>query len=519
MTSQVVLDQIREIEMFIDVWEKRDSSELNEVEIHKPDEETDDDIRKVINEKPNEFVSEEKVIQEEIDESAPEEKEEEASHSDITKEGNVPEENMVYEKLTEKNIPEEPFPERGSMEKILQEKTFEEMPEEKISEEEMVEKVGLAVRPALFEHKPEEKSPEKNLKRIQRKAIPGNYKIRKSDDKTLIEPSCSLYSLVSSRNTTNDSSNHHIKSVLSSNVSLRGREDKADNESVSIRSEKSFLYEQPSTKPIPQSRTTSISSKKSSRSFKSSRKQNKSETSQKYIARTYEEMMRIPDVFERIAFYEKTLDLCLKADSPITEWSQFMSTRGKLSALEEGYVPLPRSDSDLDCSSQCSMSTTFGESISFFLKKAAGSQAFSKRPIDNKSFLMSSQNNSTYGSGLFGRSISRLSLSRSTQMPKYDQHKIISHRVNALNKRSPCSRRESVRVINAGSVKGSISTPQSFKKTETKTNREQSSEFTYMASILPHEDTRTLLDALNEANGDTTDAISIVMSKKHSVAT
>ncbi|KAI8981961.1 hypothetical protein BDF20DRAFT_864324 [Mycotypha africana] len=41
---------------------------------------------------------------------------------------------------------------------------------------------------------------------------------------------------------------------------------------------------------------------------------------QKYIPRTYEEMMRISDTQERMKFYEKTIDLCLKAETPIGVW-------------------------------------------------------------------------------------------------------------------------------------------------------------------------------------------------------
>ncbi|KAI9279344.1 hypothetical protein BY458DRAFT_487983 [Sporodiniella umbellata] len=631
MTSQVVLDQIRELEQFIDVWETPESTPSNQTEIHKPDDGTEGNVPEIAKDKPNEIAQQDPVrdlqstpeeiinptqnktdnisesqskpntlsretsdqnlaedikIKELTAEKYPTEKvlqeikPEEKTEANVQEKSEEKTEDVAEEKI-EQNI--EAKMEKQSAEKpeeIVEEKPeekpeeksnkiFEEKPEQKVTdqskkkpgeklgekpeerieekpEEKTEESVGGSIGEKPEENlgeKPEEKSQENlgekpegksnkketegtqvteenkqdtNERRIQRKAIPDNYKIRSKDDTAQIEASYSLHSLNSTQNLANDSSNFHVKSINSANTTNK---EKLDYEGITEAAEKSFLCEQPPAKPTVQSRTTSISSRKSSRSAKSTRRQNeksKLETSQKYIERSYEEMMRIPDIFERIAFYEKTLELCLKSDSPISDWSQFMSVRGKPPGLEEGYTPLPRSESDLDSFSQGSVSTTFSESISFFLKKAAGSQAFNKRPIENKSFLIQNQNKNGYGSGVFGRSISRLNLSRSTQISKYDQPKILGHRVNALSKRSPCSIRNTTRVTNIGSVKASISTPQSFRKGE---DKEVSPELTYMLSILPHEEINTLLDALKEANGDTTDAISIVMNKKHSVFT
>ncbi|CAO3628779.1 unnamed protein product [Cunninghamella echinulata] len=64
--------------------------------------------------------------------------------------------------------------------------------------------------------------------------------------------------------------------------------------------------------------TTSKRSMKSSKSIASKRLKKKSNCI--YHPRSYEEMARIPDIHERIRFYEKTYQLCIQAESPLTAW-------------------------------------------------------------------------------------------------------------------------------------------------------------------------------------------------------
>lgn len=352
----------------------------SKVQLQKPDEEITNEceaqvteeamttcelegIIKSSSEKPDDLVLEEQVN-----------KTEEKIPEDVLSEKTIPEIEIPKEGLQEKTFKEEVqkqvFEERIEKNLILEETVQESWApkEEKVAEEEPAirEETKQIQLPEFKEYKPDEKMTngleEQQLKRVQRKAIPNNYRasIRK-DEKTLLEPSKSLHSLTSSQNMSlviepsmyfmKDSSISSIQpdvGMPTGGLSLRkgGEKVQADNDSatVSLRSlsTKSFLYEQPmqqSVKPVSQSRATSISSKKSSRSIKGPRRQSEKkqfQATQKYIPRSYEEMMRIPDIFERILFYEKTLDLCLKAESPITNWSQFMSTRGKPAALEEG---------------------------------------------------------------------------------------------------------------------------------------------------------------------------------------
>ena len=104
----------------------------------------------------------------------------------------------------------------------------------------------------------------------------------------------------------------------------------------------------PATSPLlatPKSRS-SMSSKRSRRSLskkssKSSRyfpKQLKPEQPQdvKYHARSYDEMMRIPDTRERLAFYDRTFKLCIKADSKLSSWVKRVKDKGLPTPMTEG---------------------------------------------------------------------------------------------------------------------------------------------------------------------------------------
>jgi hypothetical protein len=333
------------------------------------------------------------------------------------------------------------------------------------------------------------------------------------------------------------------------------------------------------------SRRTSVSSKtskksqrsaKSAKSAKSTRsarrlqnekklqqqqKQEKQQQPQKYVERSYDEMMRIPDIYERVAFYEKTLDLCLKADSPISNWCKSNKEKGKPQPLLEGYVPpirllspeVPMSENTFG-----NMSTTFSGSISMFLKKAGGgSQSISKKNsvLENKSFLVPSssytpQTPSNYSltgsSGVFGRSMSRLNLSRTTQIPRYDKNPIMipaatrlaplyNNRVSLADIPSTPKKRSSINTMNKAlsplnmdynnhnhrdslrTPKSSSSTPSSFGSTTTINSQgeftNQSSALNYMVNVLPQIDLRILQNALDEAKGDPMVAISIAVSQ------
>lgn len=56
----------------------------------------------------------------------------------------------------------------------------------------------------------------------------------------------------------------------------------------------------------------------------------------KYHARTYDEMMRIPDIHERIRFYEKTYQLCIRSDSTMATWVKKSKEKGIPAPLLEG---------------------------------------------------------------------------------------------------------------------------------------------------------------------------------------
>lgn len=330
----------------------------------------------------------------------------------------------------------------------------------------------------------------------------------------------------------------------------------------------------PSFIATTRSRRTSVSSKRSQKSSKSAKsarrlqnekkqlKQHQSSGAsaiavagtepsvpqpQKYIQRSFDEMMRIPDIYERLAFYEKTLDLCLKAESPIASWCKSNQQKGKPEPLLEGYVPparllTPEMPHHNDFGN---MSSAFSGSISMFLKKATiSTPSVSKRhiPMDNNGYGTPYIQNSN-SSSIFGRSISRLSLSRSTQIPRYD-HSIaspLSHRFRPQNKihhkKSGLQKQQQAPGLSPLSIdyssssstytatpRSTSSTPTSFGSTSTINSRGESttinSELAYMMSVLPQIDMRILQNALNEAKGDPMVAISIAVSasKQKSIA-
>ncbi|KAI8344235.1 hypothetical protein BC941DRAFT_447232 [Chlamydoabsidia padenii] len=56
----------------------------------------------------------------------------------------------------------------------------------------------------------------------------------------------------------------------------------------------------------------------------------------RYHARTYDEMMRIPDIHERIRFYDKTYQLCIRSDSALSTWIKKFKEKGIPRPLLEG---------------------------------------------------------------------------------------------------------------------------------------------------------------------------------------
>ncbi|KAL0091233.1 hypothetical protein F4703DRAFT_1409496 [Phycomyces blakesleeanus] len=86
-------------------------------------------------------------------------------------------------------------------------------------------------------------------------------------------------------------------------------------------------------------RRLSGSSRHSSRSTKSVRRHIESvskTTVPEYHPRSYAEMMRIPNVYERIVFYEKTFDLCMQANSALSAWSTRVRQQGIPIAMRQG---------------------------------------------------------------------------------------------------------------------------------------------------------------------------------------
>ncbi|KAI7883321.1 hypothetical protein K492DRAFT_192708 [Lichtheimia hyalospora FSU 10163] len=166
------------------------------------------------------------------------------------------------------------------------------------------------------------------------------------------------------------------------------------------------------------SRRPSTLSKKSSKSSRYFAKHKKESTTVEYTARSYDEMMRIPDPRERLAFYEKTFKQCIRADSKLTSWMKRVKEKGLPTPMTEGYKPPPRPRTPDEA--EQSKGTLHGNgstsslsgSISMFLKKASASSTLGRRTFGETTPRPSM-------SRLFlPTSLSRLSLSKSSRQPK-----------------------------------------------------------------------------------------------------
>ncbi|KAF7730548.1 hypothetical protein EC973_001929 [Apophysomyces ossiformis] len=241
-------------------------------------------------------------------------------------------------------------------------------------------------------------------------------------------------------------------------------------------------------------RRTSISSKRSCRSLRSiKRVQEKPQAKQQYHARTYAEMMRIPMLNERIAFYKKTFDLCMQADSQLSSWINRQKAKGLPKPMTEGshdeqiknkskravlkrYRPPPRPapSPDQPRRDECKMTPSLSGSISMFLRKSVSTTfgnlrgyADTPKPVPNRLY-----------------SASRLSLAR--RGSRYPL------RVTPLTKDRPPP------------------IPSRFNKTLPCPKEDALSE---ICSILPHIDRRVLSGYLNEAGGDSMTAITLAVSQ------
>lgn len=101
-----------------------------------------------------------------------------------------------------------------------------------------------------------------------------------------------------------------------------------------------------SAKTTPKSRTPSSMRRRPSsasrRSSKSSRKHalfghaGEKRENVKFRVRSYAEMMRVPETYERLAFYDRTCRQCFKADTGLSAWVKRMKSKGLPGPMTEG---------------------------------------------------------------------------------------------------------------------------------------------------------------------------------------
>ncbi|OBZ85066.1 hypothetical protein A0J61_06881 [Choanephora cucurbitarum] len=244
-----------------------------------------------------------------------------------------------------------------------------------------------------------------------------------------------------------------------------------------------------------------------------------------------------------------------------------MQKKGKPEPLLGGYMPPARtpeitrsnnSSSYLDQSPSNGSSSGLSGSISMFLKKAmSGSGNLQQQnPVKGKTLptsnvfaktqhYVSTPRISTGGSGVFGRSISRLNMNptRSAQLPRYAQPlkpynrlaPILNNRVGTAQTKKQqhkpsvtltpiiTSRSNKSAPMPSLTPRSSASSPHPFFSTEYNrfssfsndrhSMRQNYAEgIDYLTNVLPQIDIRILQKALEEANGDSMLAISIAVS-------
>ena len=68
--------------------------------------------------------------------------------------------------------------------------------------------------------------------------------------------------------------------------------------------------------------------------------QEKLRLDKQYRARTYSEMMQTKVTSERLALYEKTFELCMRADPQLTAWIKRVQDKGLPKAMTEGIISI-----------------------------------------------------------------------------------------------------------------------------------------------------------------------------------
>ncbi|KAG2221425.1 hypothetical protein INT45_005230 [Circinella minor] len=170
--------------------------------------------------------------------------------------------------------------------------------------------------------------------------------------------------------------------------------------------------------------------------------QEKPKLDKQYCSRSYSEMMEIKDTSERLTVYEKTFELCMRADPQMTAWIKSVQNKGLPKVMTEGYKPrcsvssLVSSDassttSTISTSSNSGNSgnTTNHRSFSIFLRKASAS---SRNSATNSS-LPPTEPLKTSASRFIATSLSKISSSLSRQ----PQSSSISSRLSLPNIQSP----------------------------------------------------------------------------------
>ncbi|KAI8393673.1 uncharacterized protein BYT42DRAFT_551858 [Radiomyces spectabilis] len=247
------------------------------------------------------------------------------------------------------------------------------------------------------------------------------------------------------------------------------------------------------------------------------RKEHNAQQPMQYHARSYTEMMRITDTKERIAFYERTCDQCLHAESKLSSWIKRQKEKGLPTPLTEGYQPPPRLPCEetpvsIRSSHFANMSRSFSGSVSMIWRKASKNGLSDPlRPRDQK--------------GLFSGSSSRLSLARAAHPPRVSPAYIKPfHDIQRLPVKSKSTSsgltplnmsllHRNYSLQSASPLSATLHTPHSYSSLRSRSSTQSIRERYYtpttstnpleeMCIALPHIHRSVLQGYLAEANGD-----------------
>ncbi|CDS08262.1 hypothetical protein LRAMOSA02210 [Lichtheimia ramosa] len=132
------------------------------------------------------------------------------------------------------------------------------------------------------------------------------------------------------------------------------------------------------------------SSRRNRRVYCSSTTMTTTKLDKQYEARSYTEIMQTQNTRDRLALYERTFEMCMRADPQLTAWIKRMKQKGMPKPMLDGYTPPSHrraSEDSLPSSTFSSCSSISNSSVndrksfsSIFLRKASTGSSMPSAP-------------------------------------------------------------------------------------------------------------------------------------------